>query len=198
MVYFLITMTQRVEFLNSWIENGIPPVFWVSGFYFPQAFFTGTLQNYARKHNLPIDTLSFDFKIHDQETIQDFKERPEDGCRIHGLFIEGARWNKEKHVLDDSMPKQLYTQAPIFHLVPVKDRKAPESGIYRCPVYKELSRKGTLSKYCVLYSSVRAVCSSAKRENLTLIINLYDALTRYISFIYDTLTCYVYHSSYSS
>ena len=142
---WILELQNRVEFLSSWIENGIPPVFWVSGFYFPQAFFTGTLQNYARKHNLPIDTLSFDFKIHDQETLKDFKDRPEDGCRIHGLFLEGARWNSEKHVLDDSLPKQLYTQAPIFHLVPVQDRKPPSGGIYRCPVYKELSRKGTLS-----------------------------------------------------
>ena len=61
------------------------------------------------------------------------------------MFLGGARWNSEKHVLDDSLPKQLYTQAPIFHLVPVQDRKPPSGGIYRCPVYKELSRKGTLS-----------------------------------------------------
>ena len=49
--------------------------------------------------------------------------------------------------LDDSLPKQLYTQAPAMHLLPIKNRKVPEigAGIYRCPVYKELSRKGTLS-----------------------------------------------------
>ena len=30
-------------------------------------------------------------------------------------------------------------------LLPQADRKVPETGIYNCPVYKVVSRKGTLS-----------------------------------------------------
>lgn len=30
-------------------------------------------------------------------------------------------------------------------LLPQADRKAPETGIYNCPVYKVVSRRGTLS-----------------------------------------------------
>ena len=61
-------LNDRVTFLSKWIENGTPATFWISGFFFPQAFFTGTLQNYARKHFIAIDELDFEFKIYDEIT----------------------------------------------------------------------------------------------------------------------------------
>jgi dynein heavy chain len=71
---------------------------------------------------------------------------PEDGCYIRGLFMEGARWDSEtSHLLSESRPKELFTEFPVMWLRPEQHRKRPESGIYDCPVYKTLTRAGTLS-----------------------------------------------------
>ena len=41
-------LTQRCEFMIDWVDNGTPLKYWVSGFFFPQAFLTGNLQNYGK------------------------------------------------------------------------------------------------------------------------------------------------------
>ena len=122
----------------------MPAVFWISGFYFPQAFLTGSLQNFARKHQFPIDTVAFNFILL-KESWTELKDKPEDGVYIRGLFMEGARWDGAEESITDSLPKQLYTDLPVIHLSPEQHRKEPTKDIYRCPVYKILSRRGTLS-----------------------------------------------------
>jgi len=134
----------RLNFIKEWELNGPPTCFWVSGFYFPQAFFTGNLQNYARKNQFPIDAIEFDYIVM-KESKDDVSNKPEDGCYCYGLFMEGARWNPEVWSIDDSLPKELYTLGPLMHYHPVKDRKETTEGVYRMPVYKILSRRGVLA-----------------------------------------------------
>ncbi|NWH35887.1 DYH1 protein, partial [Chloropsis hardwickii] len=134
-------LVQRIEFLQNWISHGIPSVFWISGFFFPQAFLTGTLQNFARKSVISIDTISFSFKVM-KESVKELKQQPDVGCYIHGLFLEGARWDAAAGQLAESRPKELYTEMAVIWLLPVANRKPPESGSYLCPIYKTLTRAG--------------------------------------------------------
>jgi dynein heavy chain, axonemal len=134
----------RIGFIKTWVAEGTPPAYWVPGFFFPQAFLTGTLQNYARKYQVAIDTVDFDFHIL-QKTGPDIATKPEDGVYIFGLFLEGANWDAAQHCLVESNPKELFVGFPAIHLDPKTDRQAPTEGVYSCPCYKTTVRAGLLS-----------------------------------------------------
>ncbi|KAH9586143.1 Dynein heavy chain [Trypanosoma melophagium] len=149
-------LVRRVAFIQSWYDNGVPASFWMGGFFFPQAFLTGTLQNFARRTHVAIDSVSFRFTLLEAESTttetetktdkESRKERERElvGAVVHGLHLEGARWDPTRRTLAESRPKELYVDMPPIHLEPVVDRVANPQD-YVCPVYKTLTRAGTLS-----------------------------------------------------
>jgi dynein heavy chain len=142
---YVSDLLKRIEFLQTWLDHGPPPVFWISGFYFTQSFLTGTKQNYARRKKIEIDKIEFEFEV-----MKDVpKEPPQDGCYVHGLYLEGARWDPKLEQLADQLPKRLFDELPVIWFKPVKvepgkHHESAEPG-YICPVYKTSERKGTLS-----------------------------------------------------
>ncbi|KAL6443837.1 hypothetical protein ACFW04_001708 [Cataglyphis niger] len=133
----------RLQFLQNWIDYDAPNVFWISGFFFTQSFLTAVLQNYARKHKIPIDQLDFEFEITPYESSVD--TAPSYGVYITGLFLEGARWNRETRLLDESKPKIMFDVLPIIWLKPGIKSEFDIKDVYYCPVYKTSARRGVLA-----------------------------------------------------
>lgn len=133
----------RINFMREWLMKGEPAYFPLPAFYFPQGFMTASLQTYARKHKVSIDTLSFAFDVLSQP-IESIIEPPTEGIIIYGLYLEGARFDPDTSVVYDSYPGKIYDLLPVIHFKPEVNHKKP-SLTYSCPVYKTAVRKGVLS-----------------------------------------------------
>jgi len=134
----------RLGMLQRWYEEGQPASFWISGFFFTPAFTTASLQNYARKLKLPIDTVGFDFETL-SEGHEAITQAPEDGVYIYGLYLEGCAWDADARLLRESFPKQLFCSAPVLWLRPKQTQDFVEFDHYNCPVYRTGERRGTLA-----------------------------------------------------
>lgn len=134
----------RVAFLSKWLYEGPPVTFWVPSFYFPQGFMTAALQTFARKTQTPIDTLIFKSNI---LTVfgDGVTEAPEDGVIMHGIYLQGAKWDASKTCVEDSNHKEPIVGFPAIHLEPVDVETNVTGGCYNSPFYKTSQRKGELS-----------------------------------------------------
>ena len=91
----------------------------------------------------PIDHLGFQFEVLKEE--DDMASKPQDGAYVKGLFLDGARWDRDKMVIGESNPKLLFDSLPIIHLQPGEKDKFELKHTYSTPVYKTSARRGTLS-----------------------------------------------------
>lgn len=137
----------RLNFLQKWIDEGKPCSFWVSGFFFTQAFLTGVRQNYARQNQIAIDRLVFDFEMTKVEgdNHASITEPPDLGVIVYGFYMEGMRWDRERMLLAESVPKQLFDLLPCLQLIPVVTEEKRDIQCYLAPVYKTSERKGVLA-----------------------------------------------------
>lgn len=77
---YINDLLARLSFLQRWIDEGEPSVYWLSGFYFTQSFLTGVLQNHSRKNQLQIDHLQMKFDVTEFEL--EVQDRPEMGVYL--------------------------------------------------------------------------------------------------------------------
>eukprot|EP00750_Incisomonas_marina_P005719 INCI14099.2.p1 GENE.INCI14099.2~~INCI14099.2.p1 ORF type:complete len:3630 (-),score=727.81 INCI14099.2:1911-12800(-) len=132
----------RIAQMDRWIEKGFPISLWLSGLTYPTGMLTALLQTSSRKNGIAIDTLSWEFPVLPHGDVEALSAAPEEGTYVHGMFLEGARWELDSACLTDANPMQLNSPMPIVHFKPIEGKKRTK-GMYVCPLYLYPIRTGT-------------------------------------------------------
>lgn len=99
---------------------------------------------YARKTATAIDTLSFKTNVMPYFG-KDVKAPPDIGVNIHGLYMQGAKWDDRKKSVEDSAVGVPIVEFPLIWLEPVLDEDLNNEKAFACPLYKTSVRAGELS-----------------------------------------------------
>ena len=130
---WILDLINRVDFISHWLYGGPPSSYLLPAFFFPQGFMTSALQTYARKNQIAIDTLKFKSNVRKEYHSMDknSKDGPEDGVNIHGLFLQGARWNVDEGKVADSKKGVLFYELPIIWLEPIPENRQDDERSYK-------------------------------------------------------------------
>jgi dynein heavy chain len=133
-------MLSRIAQFQTWLYDGRPLVFWLSGFFNPQGFLTAIRQEITRVHNgWALDSVKLAPEVVKQMK-EDITAPPAEGVYIHGLFIEGAAWDRKNIRLTESQPKVIYQSMPVVHVSATNSTDDGDPKMYRCPVYRRPRR----------------------------------------------------------
>lgn len=138
---YLSDLLERVDFLRKWLTEGPPKEYWVTALFEPGDFFIALLYIHAMEANLTFHELSLEVRFDSEE------EGP--GILVRGLYLVGAEWDEDKHVLKDASRESIYQKMPVIRLVPVHngddgdgDDEEEDDGTYTCPLFQNSDREG--------------------------------------------------------
>uniref|UniRef100_H2ZKB4 AAA+ ATPase domain-containing protein n=1 Tax=Ciona savignyi TaxID=51511 RepID=H2ZKB4_CIOSA len=106
----------RIKELESWTADfQLPNVVWLGGLFNPQSFLTAIMQSMARKNEWPLDKMCLQCDA-TKKNKEDFNSPPREGSYIHGLFMEGARWDVQSGLMAESRLKELTPAMPVMFI----------------------------------------------------------------------------------
>ncbi|XP_072937033.1 dynein axonemal heavy chain 8 [Epargyreus clarus] len=139
--WFTEFLERNIQF-SSWCFQMRPYSFWMTGFFNPQGFLTAMRQEVTRAHKgWALDMVALHNDV-TKYTYEEIKAPPPEGVFIHGLFLDGAGWDRRNLRLCESTLKVLYTALPVVHVYAINSTAPKDPKLYQCPVYKKPCRTG--------------------------------------------------------
>uniref|UniRef100_H3BBD5 Dynein axonemal heavy chain 17 n=1 Tax=Latimeria chalumnae TaxID=7897 RepID=H3BBD5_LATCH len=136
-------LLSRIRELESWTTDFLlPNAVWLAGFFNPQSFLTAIMQSMARKNEWPLDKMCLAVEV-TKKNKEDMTSPPREGAYIHGLYMEGARWDTGTVSIADARLKELTPLMPVVFIKAIPVDRQETKNIYECPVYKTRFRGPT-------------------------------------------------------
>jgi dynein heavy chain len=136
--------TRRYLQYKHWIKHGDPNVMWLSGLHIPESYLTALIQTTCRRKKWPLDRSILYTVVTQMQKTSEVQEKPEDGCYVEGLFLEGANWDIKEQQLRNQDPKQLVVPLPILRVIPIEANKLKLQNTFRTPVYVTQHRRNAM------------------------------------------------------
>ncbi|KAJ8735708.1 hypothetical protein PYW07_007328 [Mythimna separata] len=134
--WFTEFLERTIQF-STWCFQGRPNSFWMTGFFNPQGFLTAMRQEVTRAHKgWALDMVA----LHNDVTkfiLDEIKAPPPEGVFVHGVFLDGAGWDRRNLRLCESALKVVYTVLPVIHVYAINSTGPKDPKLYLCPCYKK-------------------------------------------------------------
>jgi len=131
-----VNLQDRCAQLDDWINDplNIPKVVDISRLFNPQSFLTAIKQLCCQNQGLELDKLQVFTEVTKKEPKQ--VEAPsKDGAFCMGMWLEGARWDPTANSLEDSRPKEMFTEMPVINCKAGMQTDKVDKNQYICPTY---------------------------------------------------------------
>lgn len=97
---------ERERQYRAWLVKE-PSVMWLSGLHNPESYLTALVQDACRKKKWALDKSTLFTTVTDIEDPSEIDEKPEFGCYLRGLFLEGVAWDVKRKSIRSQRPKEL-------------------------------------------------------------------------------------------
>ncbi|OQV20869.1 Dynein beta chain, ciliary [Hypsibius exemplaris] len=140
---WVLDLQNRIKELEQWTTDlKVPCSVWLGGLFNPQSFLTAIMQVMARKNEWPLDRMTLQMEVTKKQKDEcSYSSR--DGSYIHGLYMEGARWDMQLGSIIDAKMKELFCPLPVIFVKAIPADKEDARSMYECPVYKIKTRGDT-------------------------------------------------------
>ena len=141
--FWFTELLERDAQFKKWCFEKRPSVFWMTGFFNPQGFFTAMRQEVTRtKKGWALDNVICQ-NLMTRFSKEDIVDPPPEGVYIHGLFIEGASLDQRTGKLVESKPKVLFEPMPVIFIYAMNTTTGRDTKLYECPIYRKPDRTQT-------------------------------------------------------